>query len=87
MKTKFFGVAGGRVQFEDCLFDGVESPEVLFTHKRINDGDVCEMMTWPGGNGICVTKYEAHDIKRESDVEGKNVDNVNTQDRDTRSFL
>ena len=28
VKTKFFGVAGGRVQFEDCLFDGVESPEV-----------------------------------------------------------
>ena len=33
VKTKFFGVAGGRVQFEDCLFDGVESPEVLLTHK------------------------------------------------------
>ena len=40
-----------------------------------------------GGNGIGVIKYEAHDIKRESDVDGKNVDNVNTQDRDTRSFL
>ena len=28
VKTKFFGVAGGRVQFEDCLFDGVEKSEV-----------------------------------------------------------
>ena len=46
VKTKFFGVAGGRVQFEDCLFDGVESPEVLFIHKLINDGDVCEIMNW-----------------------------------------
>ena len=46
VKTKFFGVAGGRVQLEDCLFDGVESPEVLFIHKLINDGDVCEIMNW-----------------------------------------
>ena len=48
------------------------------------------MMKWSGGNGgngIGVTKYEARDIKRESDVEGKNVDNVSTQDRDTRSLL
>ena len=36
VKTKFFGVAGGRVQFEDCLFDGVESPEVNFDD---NDDD------------------------------------------------
>jgi len=28
VKTKFFGVGGGRVQIEDCLFDGVHSPEV-----------------------------------------------------------
>ena len=34
------------------------------------------MMKRSGGNGIGVTKYEAYDIKRESDVEGKNVDNV-----------
>jgi len=37
VKTKFFGVAGGRVQFEDCLFDGVESPEVdaVYTNAKI----------------------------------------------------
>ena len=42
-----------------------------------------------GGNGIGVIKYEAHDIKRESDVGGKNVDNVIAiaQDRDTRSLF
>ena len=34
VKTKFFGVAGGRVQFEDCLFDGVEKSEVT---KRLLD--------------------------------------------------
>ena len=34
------------------------------------------MMKRSGGNGIGVTKYEAYDIKRESDVDGKNVDNV-----------
>ena len=48
------------------------------------------MMKWSGrngGNGICVTKYEAHDIKRESDVDGKNVDNVIAQDRDTGSLF
>jgi len=28
VKTKFFGVGGGRVQIEDCLFDGVLSSEV-----------------------------------------------------------
>jgi hypothetical protein len=28
VKTKFFGVAGGTVQLEDCLFDGGESSEV-----------------------------------------------------------
>ena len=28
VKTKFFGVGGGHVQLEDCLFDGVTSSEV-----------------------------------------------------------
>lgn len=28
VKTKFFGVGGGHVQMEDCLFDGVTSSEV-----------------------------------------------------------
>ena len=28
VKTKFFGVGGGHVQIEDCLFDGVMSSEV-----------------------------------------------------------
>ena len=28
VKTKFFGVGGGHVQMEDCLFDGVSASEV-----------------------------------------------------------
>jgi len=37
VKTKFFGVAGGRVQFEDCIFDGVENSEVdgVYTNSKI----------------------------------------------------
>ena len=50
MKTKFFGVAGGRVQFEDCLFDGLESPEVCqnLTQKSEKDIGNCDCPGWLG---------------------------------------
>lgn len=37
VKTKFFGVAGGKVQFEDCVFDGLEKSEVdaVYVNSRI----------------------------------------------------
>lgn len=37
IKTKFLGVAGGTVQLEDCLFDGVDNSEVdaVYTNSKI----------------------------------------------------